>query len=169
MIGFFVISGAAYSLADLVNALAFATIGAGAAWSGELLHRNRLKVASSVQDTRAREAHLQSILDTVPDAMIVIDEGGIIQSFSAGRRRLFGYAPEEVIGKNIRMLMPSPYREEHDGYLERYLETGERRIIGIGRVVVGERKDGSTFPMELVRRRNAIGRSAVSSPASFAI
>jgi two-component system, LuxR family, sensor kinase FixL len=101
------------------------------------------------QDFFSREAHLQSILDTVPDAMIVIDERGIMQSFSTAARRLFGYAPEEVVGKNIKMLMPSPYRESHDGYLERYLRTGERKIIGIGRVVVGERKDGSTFPMEL--------------------
>ena len=81
--------------------------------------------------------------------MIVINERGIVQSFSVAAERLFGYGPNEVIGKNIKMLMPSPYRESHDGYLERYLRTGERRIIGIGRVVVGERKDGSTFPMEL--------------------
>jgi two-component system, LuxR family, sensor kinase FixL len=97
----------------------------------------------------SREAHLTSILETVPDAMIVIDERGIVQSFSVAAERLFGFGPNEVIGKNIKMLMPSPYRESHDGYLERYLRTGERRIIGIGRVVVGERKDGSTFPMEL--------------------
>ena len=101
------------------------------------------------QDLASREAHLKSILETVPNAMIVIDEHGIVQSFSVAAERLFGYGPSEVIGENIKMLMPSPYRENHDGYLERYLRTGERRIVGIGRVVVGERKDGSTFPMEL--------------------
>jgi len=97
----------------------------------------------------AREAHLQSILDTVPDAMVVIDTTGYIQSFSAAAEALFGYSSGEVINKNVSILMPSPYREEHDGYLQRYLRTGQRRIIGTGRIVVGERKDGSTFPMEL--------------------
>nr|WP_244622774.1 PAS domain S-box protein [Microvirga brassicacearum] len=98
---------------------------------------------------KAREAHLQSILDTIPDAMVVIDEQAIIQSFSTAAVRLFGYEPNDVIGKNVKVLMPNPYREQHDGYMHRYLSTGERRIIGIGRVVVGERRDGSTFPMEL--------------------
>jgi two-component system sensor kinase FixL len=98
---------------------------------------------------RAREAHLTSILETVPDAMVVIDEAGLIQSFSATAVRQFGYQPEEVAGCNISILMPEPYRSAHDGYMHRYLTTGERRIIGIGRVVVGQRKDGSTFPMEL--------------------
>jgi two-component system sensor kinase FixL len=98
---------------------------------------------------RAREAHLRSILDTIPDAMIVIDEQARIQSFSTAAVRQFGYEPEEVIGRNVSILMPDPYRRQHDGYMERYLTTGERRIIGIGRVVVGQRKDGSTFPMEL--------------------
>lgn len=96
-----------------------------------------------------REAHLTSILETVPDAMIVTDERGTIESFSATAVRLFGYEPEEVIGRNVRILMPSPYREHHDGYMRRYLETGERRIVGTGRVVTGLRKDGTTFPLEL--------------------
>ncbi|MCF8506739.1 MAG: PAS domain S-box protein [Caulobacter sp.] len=98
---------------------------------------------------REREAHLQSILDTVPDAMVVIDIHGIIQSFSAAAERLFGWTPAEAVGRNVSMLMPQPYHDAHDGYLARYLATGERRIIGLGRVVVGERRDGSTFPMEL--------------------
>ncbi len=89
------------------------------------------------------------MLDTVPDAMIVIDSKAIIHSFSAAAERLFGYTEQEAIGKNVSSLMPGPYREQHDGYLERYLRTGEKRIIGRGRVVVGLRRDGSTFPMEL--------------------
>jgi two-component system sensor kinase FixL len=96
-----------------------------------------------------REAHLQSVLDTVPDAMIVIDTRGIIHSFSATAERLFGYTADEAVGRNVSFLMPEPYRGQHDGYLARYMATGERRIIGIGRLVVGCRKDGSTFPVEL--------------------
>jgi two-component system sensor kinase FixL len=97
----------------------------------------------------AESAMLRSILETVPDAMVVIDHRGIIQEFSKAAERLFGWHADEVQGRNVKMLMPAPYREQHDGYLERYLTTGERRIIGIGRVVVGRRKNGSTFPMEL--------------------
>jgi two-component system sensor kinase FixL len=96
-----------------------------------------------------REALLRSILDTVPDAMVVIDPAGIIESFSAAAERLFGYSAAEVAGRNVSLLMPSPYREQHDSYLARYLFTGEKRIIGSSRVVMGLRRDGSTFPMEL--------------------
>ena len=147
---FFVLSSASsISNTGLVNAAAFAVIGIGVSWGGGLLHRGRRRANLMTRDTLAREAHLQSILDTVPEAMIVIDEHGNMQSFSSAAERLFGCRAAEAIGQNIKTLMPSPYRENHDGYLQRYMNTGERRIIGIGRVVVGQRKDGSTFPMEL--------------------
>jgi len=98
---------------------------------------------------QAAEARLRSILQTVPDAMLIIDERGRIESLSTTAERLFGYRISEVAGKNIKMLMPTPYREQHDVYLKRYLTTGERHIIGIGRVVIGQRRDGTTFPMHL--------------------
>lgn len=98
---------------------------------------------------RAQESHLRSILSTVPDAMVVIDDRGLILSFSAAAEKLFGYSEAELLGVNVSVLMPSPDRERHDNYIRRYLETGEKRIIGIGRVVFAQRKDGSTFPMEL--------------------
>ena len=107
----------------------------------------------------SREAYLRAILETVPDAMVVIDERAIIEAFSPAAERQFGYTAAEAVGQNVKLLMPAPYREEHDGYMRRYLTTGERRIIGIGRVVVGLRKDGSTFPMELsVGEAMAAGR-----------
>jgi two-component system, LuxR family, sensor kinase FixL len=103
-----------------------------------------------VEETlRIRENHLRSILETVPDAMIVIDGSGIMQFFSSAAERQFGYLESEAIGKNISMLMPNPDRSRHDGYLARYLSTGERHIIGVGRIVTGRRKDGTTFPMHL--------------------
>jgi len=118
--------------------------------------RGFAKIVSDVTDQRATEralrsseSHLRSILKTVPDAMIVIDERGAILSFSAAAQRLFGYAESELVGANVCCLMPEPDRSRHDGYIARYLATGERRIIGIGRVVFAARKDGSTFPMEL--------------------
>jgi two-component system sensor kinase FixL len=148
--------------ADIVNAVVFALVGIGASGRGELLHRSRRDAAANAETTFAREAHLQSILDSIPEAMIVIDDRGVIQSFSSTAERLFGYSVADAVGKNVRQLMPSPYREGHDGYLGRYMSTGERRIIGIGRVVVGERKDGSTFPMEL-----AVGEMHVGSQRFF--
>src|SRR3546814_10934461 len=81
--------------------------------------------------------------------MVVIDDRGLILSFSAAAERLFGYDEAELLGANVSILMPSPDRERHDGYIQRYLRTGEKRIIGIGRVVFGQRKDGSPFPLEL--------------------
>ncbi len=132
-----------------IRTTVFVLVGAASSVVGERRLNAIHDSARTTNDLIAREAHLQSILNTVPDAMVVIDEQGIVQSFSRTASRLFGYAADEVVGRNVKMLMPDPYREGHDGYLERYRRTGERRIIGIGRVVVGERKDGSTFPLEL--------------------
>jgi len=134
---------------DTARTVTFAVVGIGVAWFGERLKRARLEAVASTGAALARQAHLQSILDTIPDAMVVIDTQARIQSFSAAAERLFDYQASEVVGKNINMMMPSPYREAHDSYLERYLRTNEARIIGIVRVLVGQRKDGSTFPMEL--------------------
>lgn len=111
---------------------------------------------------RSRESHLRSILSTVPDAMVVIDDQGMIVSFSAAAERLFGYQEAELLGVNVSRLMPSPDRERHDAYIRRFLETGEKRIIGIGRVVFAERRDGSTFPMEL-----SIGEASSDSRPLF--
>lgn len=141
--------------ANLVDALAFALLGPFIALVGERLWRDSREAAT-------RQAHLQSILETVPEAMIVIDAAGKMQSFSTAAIRLFGWTPDEAIGLNVSILMPEPYRSEHDHYLERYLDTGERRIIGMGRIVVGQRKDGSTFPMEL-----AVGEARVGGERFF--
>ena len=137
--------------ANLTEAACFVMLGPVIALVGERLLRNSREAA-------AQEAQLRSILDTVPEAMIVINPDGVIQSFSAAAVRLFGWTPEEAIGRNVSVLMPTPFREEHDRYLERYMDTGERRIIGVGRIVVGERKDGSTFPMELAVGESRVGR-----------
>jgi two-component system sensor kinase FixL len=95
------------------------------------------------------EAHLRSILATVPDAMVVIDERGRILSFSAAAEKMFGFAEGDVIGENVSTLMPSPDREKHDAYLDHYRATGERRMIGIGRVTTARHRNGYTFPIEL--------------------
>jgi len=104
-----------------------------------------------VAEAALRESELRwrSIVDTVPDAIILINAAGTVESFSPAAERLFGYTADEVIAHNVKMLMPQPYRDAHDGFLARYMRTGERRIIGIGRIVVGQRKNGETFPMEL--------------------
>jgi two-component system sensor kinase FixL len=146
---FFVAQTRQLAAADAVIGLIFALVGFAVSWRGAILLRFRNVADAKTQDVEARTAHLQSILDNIPDAMVVINERGLIQSFSLAAERLFGFGAAEVLGKNVKILMPAPYREDHDGYIERYLRTGERRIIGIGRVVVGQRSDGSTFPMEL--------------------
>ena len=105
-----------------------------------------------------RGARLSSILETGPDAIIVISETGTIESVNSATTRLFGYSREALVGQNVKILMPSPFHEEHDGYLRRYRTTGEKRIIGIGRVVEGKHRDGSTFPLELAVGEVHVGK-----------
>jgi two-component system sensor kinase FixL len=141
--------GPTHGFADLASGWAFAGLGAALAIAGDAAYRLQRQRAAAARVLAEREAHLQSIFDAAPEAMIVINSEGVIQSYGASAERMFGWRPSAAIGRNVSMLMPQPFRAQHDGYLQRYLTTGERRIIGIGRIVVGERKDGSTFPMEL--------------------
>ncbi|HEM46074.1 MAG TPA: PAS domain S-box protein, partial [Alphaproteobacteria bacterium] len=97
----------------------------------------------------AREEFLQGILDTVVDGIVTIDELGLIRDFNPAAARIFGYQPAEVIGKTITMLMPEPHRSAHDGHIKRYLATGRSSVVGARREIVGLRKDGTVFPMEL--------------------
>ena len=113
------------------------------------LTRDMTEQKAAVDAVKESEAQIRSILDTVPDAIVIIDEQGLIESFSPAATRLFGYSIEEVAGQNVKILMPAPYRDQHDGYLSRFRQTGEKRVIGTGRTVVGQRRDGTTFPMEL--------------------
>ena len=110
-----------------------------------------------------RDALLHSIIETSPDALITIDEDGLIRSFNPAAETMFGYQAKEVVGRNVKCLMPSPYQEEHDDYIKRYLATSERRIIGIGRQVLARKKDGEAFPIDL-----AVGEVQLADGRMFA-
>ncbi len=110
----------------------------------DITEENEIK--DELKESRER---IKAIVDTAAEGIITIGEDGIIDTYNPAAERLFGYSAEEATGQNVKMLMPSPYREEHDQYMARYLKTGEAKVIGIGRELVGQRKDGSSFPIEL--------------------
>ncbi|MDH3702243.1 MAG: PAS domain S-box protein, partial [Alphaproteobacteria bacterium] len=114
----------------------------------------KIRSESSLRDS---EAILKSTFETSPNAIATIKPDGSIISFNPAAERLFGYSAREVVGQNVKILMPSPYHDEHDGYLARYLDTGEKRIIGIGREVTGRKKNGEQFPLDLAVGEVATG------------
>ncbi len=119
---------------------------------------SRLQFESELRDAAAR---LRGVVETAVDGIITIDDRGVVETFNPAAERIFGYAADEVIGRNVSMLMPEPYHSEHDGYIEHYHKTGERRIIGIGREVRGRRKDGTEFPMDLAVSATDVGRRGI--------
>ncbi len=132
----------------------------------EVLSRDNAVLSAEIESRSAllrdTNARLGSIIDSAVDGIVVIDHRGNIEVFNRGAERIFGYAAAEVTGQNVSMLMPSPYHEEHDDYLARYLATGEPRIIGIGRAVTGRRRDGTTVPLHL-----SVGEMLVGADRKF--
>ena len=110
---------------------------------------NEVQQTKNIDAMRDSEERLRAILETAVEGIITIDEQGAIESFNPSAEKIFGCSAGEAIGQNVKLLMPEPYRHEHDGYIENYHRTGHAKIIGIGREVVGRRKDGTTFPMDL--------------------
>ena len=160
----FVVSapGPSHPSADLVSLGLFLLTGTGIAWFN---HRLRLAEAARRDEVAlgsARAQELDTILSTAVDGIIVIDERGRIESFNGGAERLFGHTRDEVIGRNVSVLMPPPDRQQHDGYLANYLDTGRGSIIGVGRQVTGLRRDGTTFPLYL-----SVGEMTVAGVRKF--
>lgn len=115
------------------------------------------RVAERTAELSEQKQRLQAVVDTAAEGIVTIDERGVVDSMNAAAERLFGYRADEVIGRNVSLLMPSPHREQHDAYLARYCETGEAKIIGIGREVAGQRKDGTVFPLSLAVSEFTLG------------
>ena len=117
------------------------------------------KVQQIGQDLFDSEQRIRSVVENVVDGIITINVRGKVTTFNPAAERIFGYAAQEVIGQNVKMLMPEPYHGEHDGYIDNYVRTGQAKVIGIGREAVGRRKDGSTFPMDLTISAFQVGEA----------
>jgi PAS domain S-box-containing protein len=143
--------------ADLLSLGLFVAIGVVISWLNHQLHLAQQGQRTEAATALTRAERLDAILNLTVDGIIVIDAKGRIEAFNRGAQGIFGYHEEEVLGRNVSMLMPSPHHEEHDAYLERYLATGEARIIGIGREVTGRRRDGTLFPVQLSVQEMRIG------------
>jgi two-component system sensor kinase FixL len=131
-------------------------------WRYRSLLRLNANLSEAVADRAQTRRKLETMIATSPDGIVTIDARGDIKSFNPTAEKLFGYMEADVVGQNVKILMPEPYQQEHDGYINRYLETGVKRIIGIGREVVGQRKDGTSFPMEL-----AVGEMEIEGAKQF--
>ena len=121
------------------------------------LKRNEVSLSAAVRDAEDREERISAIVDTALDGIITIDIQGSIETFNAAATRIFGYSEEEAIGQNVKFLMPEPYHSEHDGYLKQFHETGQAKIIGIGREALGRSKNGSTIPLSLAISEMRVG------------
>lgn len=147
---------------DFVPFAVFVATGLAISWLSHKLHSMRTESRTSAAVANARAERLDAILNMTADGIIVIDVRGRIEAFNPGAQRLFGYPESEVVGRNVSLLMPSPHHEDHDKYLERYLATGEARIIGVGREVTGRRRDGTVFPVHL-----SVGEMRIAGERKF--
>ena len=147
---------------DAVSLALFTTIGVAIASLNGRLRQAHEEARAEAGLATARAERLNAVINTTVDGIIVIGTRGAIEAFNPGAERLFGYIAAEVIGQNVNLLMPPPFHEEHDGYLERYLSTGRAAIIGIGREVEGKRKDGTVFPLHL-----SVGEMTVGGERKF--
>jgi two-component system sensor kinase FixL len=148
--------------ADLASLSVFAATGLVISWLSDRLHRAEHAQRQEAAMATSRAERLDAILNMTADGIIVIDAAGRIEAFNRGAQTLFGYPEDEVLGRNVSILMPSPQHEQHDSYLERYLRTGDARIIGIGREVTGRRRDGTVFPVHL-----SVGEMRISGERKF--
>ncbi len=149
---------------DQLSLAVFVATGAFISYLSHRVHRAEEAHRTAAVLAHARAERLDAVLNTTVDGIVVINSKGIIESFNRGAERLFGYPESEVVGRNVSLLMPSPDHERHDAYLERYLTTGDARIIGLGRDVTGRRRDGTVFPIHL-----SVGEMQIGGERKFTV